>query len=235
MLNINDFILYLPLKGNTTDYSRNAYSVTNNSVTSTTDEFGISGGAYEWNSATDNLELSASVGNAYAVASNSGTSTLYMKLNLNDPGFNVAVRLFSQYGGAGNRAFAYSISTLSALNDNCYVRRYSSDGTAAAGDETTINSISYSTWFSLRHVINEDGLTNNDDILIDNVSDDTATGLNELKENSTFLTQIGYQNNTGGNNNGFTGKANNIMILNRGITSLEEKFINKFGNRKRVA
>ena len=235
MLRIDDFILYIPLKSDTNDYSLNGYTVTNNSVTSTTDEFGVSGNAYEWSGTTDNLEMDASMGNAYATASNSGTTTFYFRGNITNPGIEQVPRIFSQYGGAGNRAFAFSVSTLSGLNANCYVRRYSSDGTNVAGGETTVNSITFGSWLSIKNIINEDGATNNDNIYIDGTSDDADTGLNEIKANSTYKAQIGYQNNGGVTSNSFLGKIKNIIVMSKEMSSIEEKFIEKFGNMKRIA
>lgn len=234
MLRIDDFILYIPLKGNTNDYSLNGYTVTNNSVTLTTDEYGISGNAYEWSAVTDNLELPAGMGNSFATAANTTAATFYCRANFDALGANTTARLFSQYGNSGDRVWAFTLSTLNTLNDNCLVRRYSDDGTNTDGGESSIDSLTY-TWQSIKVVVSDNGATNNDEVFFDSVSDDTASGVKVMKTNSTFNPQIGYQNNGGITSNSFTGKMKNIIVMDKELTSIEEKFLEKFGNMKRIA
>ena len=235
MLNRNDFILYLPMKGNVTDYGANSRTATNNSVSLTTDKNGLSNSAYEWNSTTDNLEFIAAVGNDLATAGNSGGVGIYFEANLVNPADNLALRLFSQYGNSGNRSISITLSTLNSLDDNCIARRYSDDGIGASGAETGINSVNYAVWNDWVLNITNQTTTNSDEVLKNSSQIDTESSLELMKEDSTFKFQIGYQNNGGTTNDSFQGKISNFIIKDKAFTKLESKYISKFGNRKRIA
>lgn len=232
MLNIDDFILILPCDS-ATDYSLNNRTVTINGLALSTNKNGVSNKAYEWNAVTDNMEFIAAVGNDIAIAANSVGVGFYFNANFVEPADNAVKRIFSQYGSAGSRALAVTLSTLDALNDNCIVRRYSDDGTNIDGDETAIDSVDYSVWNSWVISISNQTSTNSDEVLKNHSEIDSVSGVKLMKEDSTYNFEIGYQSNNP--NDSFEGKMSDIYIKEGGISTIESQFISKFEGMKRVA
>lgn len=235
MLRIDDFILYIPLKGNTTDYSLNGYSVTNDSVTATTDEYGISNQAYEWSATTDNLTYSSTVANAIATQMNSTAGcTIRGKFNFTTLASNASGRVVSNYGGSGVRSFAFSIINGLGLNTDSFVAVSSDDGAGLTVANSSASTLTYSSFKEYKVTsIQATGTTNDFDVYWDG-----SNVINVTQENcytsSTHGFDIGQQTHST-TADGFIGKANNIMVFKKITNSLEDKFIQKFGNMKRVA
>lgn len=88
--------MYLPLKGDTNDYSTNAQNPTNSGVATTTGQFGESNGAYEWNAGTDYLSWATSVAQSTASLLASNCSIVYFMIRN------------SFVGGSNNTLSAYA-------------------------------------------------------------------------------------------------------------------------------
>jgi len=129
----------LPLKGDTNDYGTGANNPSNTSVTTTTGQFGESNGAHSWNSASDRLSWSNSVGDYIAGYINSNSCTVIFFVNLTDSDWSTG-RIFSQWGNSGNRSFRLSYTALSIYNN--FAATISSDGTNNTYNESSTQQIS---------------------------------------------------------------------------------------------
>lgn len=99
--------VFLPLKGNTNDYSINNYSVTNNSITTANGEFGEPNGSYESNSNTDNLTLPNSALTDLINIVNAGGSFTFLTRYAFDTN-NRLQQFFGNFGSSGsNRQLGY--------------------------------------------------------------------------------------------------------------------------------
>jgi len=222
MLNINDFRLYIRGNGEIVDSSRNAYSISNNGVTYTTDEYGITDNAMLFNSSSDELQLSSTI--AQAIASDINTEcSVYLRL-LNDSGTATGGRLFSQMDDA---VVSYSMG-ISAADSPSPIYYYTYDG---AVEGASVSDFTKNTWSSLTFKsIDAGSSTITKKIVYDGSEIQSRTDGHNVT-NSTRPLRIGKRA-TGQN---FQGKINNLIVIKRVLTSLDVKYINKFGNRKAVA
>ena len=231
MLNRNDFILYMPMKGNITDYGVNAYSTSNTGAVLTIDEAGLTNSAYELADATDRIEVTAAAGNTVATALNS-EACVYFEADLRALSGSDFFRTIHQWGTSGQNSF-----TLTAANGGAFTQQFSmaasTDGTSASNTALSNTNSLDSNWNDWYINYLDNTTTVDVDFYKNGTSVSSGVDMQYAKTNSTQAMRIGAQNNT--NDLGAVGVIKNVIVLNRNITSLERKFIKKFSNRKRVA
>jgi len=231
MLNINDFILYMPMKGNITDYGVNSYSTTNTGAVLTTDDIGLSNSAYELADVADRIEITASAGNAVATALNS-EACFYFEADFRALSGSDFFRSIHQWGTTGQQSF-----TLTGANGGSFTQQFSmgasTDGTNATNTALSNTNSLDSNWNDWYINYLDNSTTVDVDFYKNGSSVSSGVDMQYAKTNSTAPMRIGAQNT--GNDLGALGKIKNVIILDRNITSLERKFIKKFSNRKRVA
>lgn len=219
MLRIDDIDLYIRMNNSFTDESLNAYSITNTgNVGFGTGRNGLSNMAGVFNSTSKQLTLSSSAGNKLAISMNNGASIVYT-INITNLS---TTRVPMIHWGSTNpdKSFYNYIST----NGNLRFGRYLN------GDinPTPTNAISTNTWYSVR--LDFDSLDY--DSYNDNNANSSGTFSGNAPESATGGLKIG-----GDTSQPLTlsGSMQNFIAFNRQISSLEEKFINKFLNIKRCA
>lgn len=232
MLNKNDFILYIPMKGNITDYSPNTYSTSNTGAVLTTDDRGVSNSAYDFADASDRIEVTAAAGNTVATALNS-QACIYFEADLRTLSGTDFFRVIHQWSSStGQLAFS-----LTAANGGAFTQQFSmgasTDGTSAT-DTALSNTNSLDSNWNDWYINYTDNTTNIDVAFYKNGSSaDGGVDMQYAKTNSSLAMRLGARN--GDDSQGNIGTIKNVMVLNRNITSLERKFIKKFSNIKRVA
>lgn len=218
MLRINDFVLYMPMRNNLTDFSLNGYTATNNGATLTTGRDGSSNSAYSFNGTTNYITLPNACQQAIATALSSSGCLVYTILANNgntggivDAWYNTAQNSWlAQKGNDGKLYFAlYDGATSKGLN----------------------NGLNYSTsvWY---FVVNNMSSATAFEAFLNISTTSSSTFTSGIKTNSTGLINIGRRGDVG---QYFNGKIANVMALNKPLSSLEQQFINKFGNMKRIA
>jgi len=218
MLNRNDFILYMPMKGNLTDYSNNGYTATNNGATLTTGRDGVTDTAYSFDGSTEYITLTSAVNQAISTALGSSASIFYEFV----ADTNKLCAVLSAYYNTAENSFNLQL----AADNSTFFALFN------GGTGQNDNSLSYtnSQWvFYCHNMSSATAYTGYQDI------DTTATKTFSIsiKTNSTGLVNIGRRGD--GGTNYFDGKIANIGVLDRPLTKLEQKYIKKFSNRKRVA
>jgi len=214
----NRLYMYLPLKGDTNDYSTNAQNPTNTGVTSTTGQFGESNGAYNWADTGDNLNWSSTIGqNIVAKINNEITFFYFVK--------SVSITLGTfrftahQWSSDSNASFAL-INNNSAGNPNSYwfiqdvsgsQSRYSDNNALT----TNWNGFAFTT---------KDNTTNLD---IKWFKDGEAVGTNTIgyntKTSSSLQFRIGAQSTV--NTLGNLGQMHTFRIYNKALTQGEIKIL----------
>ena len=218
MLNINDFILYLPMKGNLTDYSRNGYTATNNGATLTTGVRGVSNTAYSFNGSSQYITFTSTVQQAIATALSSSASLSY---TIYPTTVKTAGIVDGYYASAQN-------SWLSQLGNDSKIYFGLYDGVTSKGLNSAL-TYSTNTWtYAVNNMSSSTAYEGYRDITTITTSTFTAG----IKTNSTGVVNIGRR---GDGVQYFSGKITNIIALDRPVTKLEQKYIKKFGNIKRVA
>lgn len=216
MLNINDFILYLPMNDNLTDYSRNAYTVTNSGASKTTGKEGISNTAYSFDGSSNYMTLTSTVNQAIATAIGSSVTIMYDFYS----DVTKLAGVISCYYNSTQNSFQSQIGS-----DNTV---YFSIFSGASGEFDNQLTYSATTWTKIAHTMaSSTAYTGYKDIN----TTVTKTYSTSIKTDSTGLVNIGRR----GDGNYLDGKLANVIVMDRPITKLEQKYINKFGNRKRVA
>jgi len=218
MLNINDFILYMPMKGNLTDYSRNGYTATNNGATLTTGVEGIANTAYLFNGSSEYITLTSAVNQALSSAINANCTIIINFIT--DAGTTVQ-GVMSTYNNNAQNSFNMQIQN--AVNQEFSVPKL--DGATAY--PFAAGTIDGATWYKTAVVYN----VNDVELFLNDALAGSTTFSGTAKEDSTNVLWIGRR----GDGLYFDGKISNIMFITKTTTKLERKYINKFGNRKRVA
>lgn len=159
--------MYLPLKGDTNDYSVNAQNPSNTSVTTTTGIFGESNGAYTWNASGDKLSWSSSVGNTIATALNNNATIIhFIKINgyngVSDPNI-----ILYQYSGAGSAESSF----YTAYADDASIRTAKRSGGGANVLTFSSTGITTSTWYNFASVFSGNDL----EFFLDTVSKSSGT------------------------------------------------------------
>jgi len=235
MYNINDFVFYIPMKGNATDYSRNGYSTTVSGATLTTNSEGISNMAYNFDGTNDEITMGAAVYDAFVDAINAGSVTVYANMinnataNNNDcvisvidasPDFEKAY-LLGELTGSSN--YHYTLIGGGASNSN----NIWSSATPVTGTwkrkiwETTFATTKYT------------GRILKDGVALSLSRTETNQVIVKSTQGSREIS-IGWRADSPANRS-FKGKMNNVFAIKRVLTSADYKFISKFSNTKRVA
>jgi len=111
--------MYLPLKGDTNDYSTNAQNPSNTGVTTTTGQFGESNGAYEWDSSTDRLSWSSSIGNTVATMLNNQFTMMFFS---NANGIQDQARFLNQLNNISSQySFQFTYSSTNNASSILFV------------------------------------------------------------------------------------------------------------------
>jgi len=114
--------MYLPLKGDTNDYSTNAQNPSNTGVTTTTGQFGESNGAYEWNSNTDTIYQNSTIADTVRGYFND-SFTLYVWIYPTN--FNTTRRIIT----SGQFDYGFGIQTTGGISAALQIFTYQAGST----------------------------------------------------------------------------------------------------------
>jgi hypothetical protein len=210
-----------PLQNNSVnDISPTPKNPSNTGVDTTTGIFGQSNGAMEWDTATDKLAWSSSVGNEIAtLISNSATITFFVRIRTLSFG-NLAF-IYGQFPfTAAQRSFGFLLSNDGSLANGTQLTIH--NGTTADVFNTASN-LSYNDWFfcSVKYVKNG---SNVDTYLTINGNSSSDAGSVAIKLNSSSDFTIGARadNNTFGD----FGKAMSFRVYPAELNSLQTQIIN---------
>lgn len=233
MFRKSDLVLYLPMNGNLTDYSANGYTATNSGASLTTNPKGISNTAYDFADASDRIEFASSVGNAIMTAINTAC-TIMCDINITSISSGNLKILYHQWSSASGQ-LALGVFPLhipgSSLPNTMQIG-ISNNGASSPVNSNLTSALSFGTWQKYKVTFVDAGSNVTAVQKVDSTSL-TTTGMAYAKTNSTLQFRIGARN--GDNTLGDFGKISNLMVFNKIITSTEEKYINQFGNYKRLA
>ena len=177
--------MYLPLKGDTNDYSINAQNPSNTGVTTTTGQFGESNGAYEWDADADNLSWASGVGNSIASKINNGcTVTLFAN-------FTQKGAVFNQRGNNPQGSFNLPII---ASGENLVVNMLTDGSTGSTMLDYASFNANYSSWGFLAIQVVENGSNLDGEMYWNMTSLDTGTST-KANESSTATLRIGQYHN----------------------------------------
>lgn len=218
MLRINDFILYMPMKGNLTDYSLNGYTATNSGSTSATGENLIANTAYDFNGSTQFFTLTSTVNQAFSTAMNAN-GAFYISIYL-DNGTSTQ-GIISTYNNTAQNSFNLQYQNVASQELSFPKFNGATNYAWAEGD------INATEWVDICYNFT----TNDGEQFVNQTSTNTNTYGGTAKENSTNTIWVGRR----GDGSYFDGKMYNLMLRTKQLSSLEQKFINKFSNMKRVA
>ena len=206
----------LVLNNNVTDTGTGANTPTNSGVTFTTDQFGRSNMAGNWDAASDNLEMDAVVGNKFSefINSNGATFTAFIAIkNITD----TFASIFNQFESGGtNRSFNLQFN----INEQCYASLY------PGGSGFNWSDIYGMTIDQFQHIVykfKKNGSNVDGELFVDGASRGTTSSLDVPKEDSSLKTRIGAV--TGGTR-GDLGKANNFRIYDVTLSDGQIKIIN---------
>lgn len=235
MLRINDFLLYIPMKGNATDYSLNGYSTTVNGATLTTDEYSISNNAYNFDGTNDYISLGATFYDNLIDAVNAGTMSIFMRM-YNNKASNANDIVLSA-GDSNAAVFIDTLQISELTGTNNYTVIYGGNGsdinniyTSVAPTLTTWKNIMYQTTYATTKYT---GLVRKDNTDLSLTRSETNQIIIKSVDGSRSL-WLGWRQDSPANRS-FKGSLNNVMFIKKNISSLEYKYINKFGNMKRIA
>lgn len=214
--------IYHPLKGDTNDYSTNAYSLTtNNGVTTTTGIFGESNGAYEWNADTDYLEINSSA-KTHLEGSSLENITMLLNVSVTD---NTALNTFG-YAIYGTNTSDRIISNAYRGNDATDVLRgfiYPTTGFVIYDYNYTPNNNQWYQW-----VVTAKSGENY--IYVDGIKVTTNTTTFSNSKTSTQPLRIGAQQNIIGGRL----KMCNLRLYNTQLTDAQIKILNNEKGRIRA-
>ena len=219
--------MYLPLKGDTNDYSTNAQNPSNTGVTTTTGQFGESNGAYEWNADADKLSWASSIGNTITEYLNLNSTILWF-IYLNNSNYGLGRNLIGQYSTNSNSSFILlyrSDSTFNRTADTVYfngslVSRYSID-----------NIITDDSWEFHSIRTKKLNATDVEFIFNDNDTKNTKSDMALISESSTAEFRIGERAD---NARGFIGKMYNFRIYDVTLSDGALKILNNEKGRIRA-
>lgn len=221
--------MYLPLKGDTNDYSTNAQNPSNTGVTTTTGQFGESNGAYEWANVTDRLEFTQTIGNDFASYINGSGAMLFCFIKVNNGALSSLRSLFNQFESGGtNRAFNIQFAGESGSDEDMYCSLYpGGSGFNWNGfyslDTSDFKNVCYKL---VKNGSNVDGVA-----FVDAVSVGTTSSLNVPKEDSTLNTRIGAIT---GNSRGDLGEMHTFRIYDVILSDGALKILNNEKGRIRT-
>jgi len=210
--------MYLPLKGDTNDYSTNAQNPSNTGVASTTGQFGESNGAYEWNATSDYLSWASSVGNSIAEKINIA-STFCFFANITTGG-----RVFNQRGANPQGAFHYPVFVSNNLDT------FTIDGTTGNLVTEVDFTSKYSSYY-FHSIKSEQNASNVDiDYYLDAALQDTGTGQQAL-DTSTSVLRLGQDASS---NSSFIGKIHSFRFYDVILSDGALKILNNEKGRIRA-
>lgn len=235
MLRINDFILYIPMKGNATDYSLNGYSTTVNGATLTTNDNSISNSAYNFDGTNDYISLGTTAYDTLIDAMNAGTVSIFIKM-INNKASN-ANDIVLALGDSNTGVFTdvLQISELTGtLNQTAIYAGSGSDPnsiyTSVAPTTATWKNIMYQTTYATTKYT---GLVRKDNTDLGLIRSETKQLITKSTDGSRSI-WIGWRQESPSGRS-FKGNMYNFMVRKKDISTLEYKYINKFGNMKRIA
>jgi len=223
------------MKGNATDYSRNAFSTTVNGATLTTNDVGISNMAYNFDGTNDYISMGTTAYDALVDAMNAGSVTIYINM-INNKASN-----------ANDIVLTAGDSNVGVFTDVLQINEFtgSSNKTAIyAGNDSDSNSIytsvapTLATWKKMQYETTYATTKYAGRVL----KDGTALGLTRSETNQIITKSadgsrsiwLGWRQDSPSGRS-FKGKMSNAFAIKRVLTNADYKFISKFSNRKRVA
>lgn len=235
MLRINDFILYIPMKGNATDYSLNGYSTTVNGATLTTDENSISNQAYNFDGTNDYISLGTTAYDALIDAINAAVVSIFMRMYNNKASNANDIVLTCGDSNTGVFTDVLQISELTGTTNQTVIFGGNSGDpnsiyTSVAPTLTTWKNIMYQTTYATTKYT---GLVRKDNTDLSLTRSETNQIITKSTDGSRSI-RIGWRQDNPANRS-FKGNIYNFMIVKKDISFLEYKFISKFGNMKRIA
>ena len=219
--------MYLPLKGDTNDYSTNAQNPSNTGVTTTTGQFGESNGAYEWGADIDVLSWSSSVGNSIAEKLNLNSTILWF-IYLNNTNYSLARVHISQYASSSQSAFNNLYRS-----DGSYTRAYRPTNwdNGQVSDFTINNVITDDTWEMHSIRTNKLDATNVEYFFNDGSNKNTKSDMALMKEDATAEFNIGERAD---NTRSFIGKMHTFRIYDVTLSDGALKILNNEKGRIRA-
>ena len=147
----------LRLNNNVTDTGTGGNTPTNSGVTFTTDQFGRSNMAGNWDAITDRLSWAISIGNTIATKINAGATVLYWIKQNTFSDFR-QTNIFHQWAGSPNRSFLINHVNFSTVAIDAVQIYNSADGIDANNVLYIENILSYNNW-TLYSVVYTDNIT----------------------------------------------------------------------------
>ena len=177
--------MYLPLKGDTNDYSTNAQNPTNSGVSSTTGQFGESNGAYDWDNG-DYLEWSDAIGDTIVDKMNIASVVCFFANVTASNAFNI---FLSKFGGASNRAFQYYSRDDGSLTDGLQANYYTNATTAVAADVANVLNINNFKFYVFKTLENGSNL----DVEITDLTSSGSSTIAKIYTGTSANLRIGYR------------------------------------------
>lgn len=231
MFRRQDFVFYLPMNNNATDYGPSSYTTTVNGATLTTNEAGTSNKAYDFDGVNDTITMGASAYDALIDAYNAGSVSLYFNMINNYSGANNDI-VFCALDDTLTTLYAQQISEGSTYHIN-YLGSFATSN--------NINSTTGSTNGSWKRTIYEStyATTKYNGRIIENgtVLTLAKSDTNQVISKSVYASRkitIGWRNGSPANRS-FKGKMNNVFAIKKVLTATERSYIAQFGNYKRLA
>ena len=207
----------LRLNNTVTDTGTGVNTPTNSGVTFTTDQFGRSNMAGNWDATSDRLSWASSVGNTIATKMNDELTIFFISKFINID--TLLRRVFNQ-DNANQTSFALTIADLAGFIDG-FILLTSNDGNTL--DVISINNQIDTNWnsWAVKYSDNTTGLDVN---LYKNSSNVLSSNLVYAKENSSAEMRLGARAN--GNIDGAFGDLNNFRIYDVALSDGQLKILN---------